>query len=469
VPQTDTGSSLSNNKHHLNLLRLALLITIYKPNANLELTKPIRLKLFPLTQTALKIAFEVPYPINPAAHAWLNLGKPLTRIEENQGSKIESNELKRAANAIERFTDMMPNDVSEGHEELFENSFENNFEDINFLLKSKSPNDIFSKPLFYQKWMHNKTKPYWDNFNNPSQYGPEWQFWRDWYQGFLDGKPLDWDLQREVALIPDKDWDKGPEHIAQKIEDIKAEILTDIAPLAEDMSFNEQTGKFYVKSRPIRKPDLLSTTLEKASDALDDALDAKTNGLMPESREARVLRRCLKKYTHNPERIEMDFVDVYAGLTRQITSGELPDSEEITSLQETLKSGALDIRANHPEIAKNREKRAEQALNELTPTQKEQLETAQPILQALTEGEAHDDFEHDIPSLINDAIGPLPEGAPPLGPAIRTFNRAAEISIWLRTKNLALKIDASPEWKMVKILGTLSGFIALGLTILGVI
>ncbi|MDQ2088581.1 hypothetical protein [Marimonas arenosa] len=42
------------------------------------------------------------------------------------------------------------------------------------------------------------------------------------FEQFL-GKPLDWELQRCVALIPDQDWDKGPEHIAEKIEDIRAE------------------------------------------------------------------------------------------------------------------------------------------------------------------------------------------------------------------------------------------------------
>ena len=49
-----------------------------------------------------------------------------------------------------------------------------------------------------------------------------WSFWRDWYQGFLDGKPLDWGLQRRVATIPDADWALGPEHIAKLIEEIRA-------------------------------------------------------------------------------------------------------------------------------------------------------------------------------------------------------------------------------------------------------
>ncbi len=54
--------------------------------------------------------------------------------------------------------------------------------------------------------------------------GDQWRFWRDWYQGFLDGKPLDWELQRRVALIPDEDWEKGPEHIAELIEEIRNEF-----------------------------------------------------------------------------------------------------------------------------------------------------------------------------------------------------------------------------------------------------
>ncbi len=49
-----------------------------------------------------------------------------------------------------------------------------------------------------------------------------WSFWRDWYQGFLHGKPLDWELQRRVALIPDEDWDKGSAHVAGVIDEIRA-------------------------------------------------------------------------------------------------------------------------------------------------------------------------------------------------------------------------------------------------------
>lgn len=78
----------------------------------------------------------------------------------------------------------------------------------------------------------------------PSVFGsrPTWSFWREWYQGFLDGKPMDWELQRRVAMIPDVDWEKGPEHIAWVIEDIRtrfaleqrlAELESEISTLTE--------------------------------------------------------------------------------------------------------------------------------------------------------------------------------------------------------------------------------------------
>ncbi len=54
-------------------------------------------------------------------------------------------------------------------------------------------------------------------------------FWREWYQGFLDGKPLDWELQRRVALIDDAVWEAGPAAVAAEIERVRAEFETEQA------------------------------------------------------------------------------------------------------------------------------------------------------------------------------------------------------------------------------------------------
>jgi hypothetical protein len=82
--------------------------------------------------------------------------------------------------------------------------------------------DILAKPLW------SETPPDW--FTSADREGraiwakePKvWEFWVRWWDGVIAGKPLPWDLQEKVALIPDEDWQKGPSHIAGVIRGIEA-------------------------------------------------------------------------------------------------------------------------------------------------------------------------------------------------------------------------------------------------------
>ncbi|MBG6154102.1 hypothetical protein IWQ52_001271 [Labrenzia sp. EL_159] len=51
-----------------------------------------------------------------------------------------------------------------------------------------------------------------------------WSFWTSWYQGFLDGKHLNWELQRRMALIKDQVWEAGPKAVAEEIEKVSAKF-----------------------------------------------------------------------------------------------------------------------------------------------------------------------------------------------------------------------------------------------------
>lgn len=295
-----------------------------------------------------------------------------------------------------------------------------------------------------------------------------WSFWRDWYQGFLDGKPLDWELQRRVALIPDADWGKGPEHIARLIEEIKAKFLAEKAPLAETVEFDEDSSKFFTKPLGIENNMLLSTHLGKVEDALDDALNGR-NGLMEDSHETRVLRRIFRKYSNDPERVEMDFVDVQNGLSRQMKSGELPESEENRALADTLVNAALDIRATHPEIAENRAVRAKQAIKELPEEARAKFDEALPILESISDEQLAEEFREDFPALLNDATGPVPDHAPRLpgvDPTIRIASRVAKINLLLRSDKIVRKIHESTPYIAVSIVGTIGGLVALLISVL---
>lgn len=68
-------------------------------------------------------------------------------------------------------------------------------------------------------------------------------FWRDWYQGFIDGRPMNWDLQKQVALnVTDADWDAGPQQVAQRIAEIRSkwELEQEIGRLKEQLSQAKQ-------------------------------------------------------------------------------------------------------------------------------------------------------------------------------------------------------------------------------------
>jgi hypothetical protein len=46
-------------------------------------------------------------------------------------------------------------------------------------------------------------------------------FWHRWWEGAKSGQWLDWDLQLEVALIPDEVWQAGPKAVAEAIAQIE--------------------------------------------------------------------------------------------------------------------------------------------------------------------------------------------------------------------------------------------------------
>ncbi|MCA3485935.1 MAG: hypothetical protein IOD05_01225 [Rhodobacter sp.] len=71
--------------------------------------------------------------------------------------------------------------------------------------------------------------------------GPVWAFWTQFYENALAGRPQDWPLLRDIALIPPKDWQGGPDRVHPIIEGMlkrradqeegKGEVAQDLAGL----------------------------------------------------------------------------------------------------------------------------------------------------------------------------------------------------------------------------------------------
>jgi hypothetical protein len=284
----------------------------------------------------------------------------------------------------------------------------------------------------------------WETFAARPDPDGIWTFWRSWYRGMLAGTPMDWDLQLQVAKIEDAIWDAGPEAVAREIVRVEAEFLRNKLPLAETVEINPDTGQFRVVPISVKNAPLVGALLGSVQDALEDAVQG-NNGLNDRSREVRVLTRTIDRYGNDPQRIEMNFTSVAIGLRRQIhETNELSNSEDNLSLLETVEEGVRGLRATHAEVAANRQLLALQVFNEFSDADRAKLAEAQPILVALSEDTMADDFAEDVPALINDALGPIPDGAPALpgaDAATRIFNRTSQMAlIWNNT------MDAASDW-----------------------
>ncbi|KIC14847.1 hypothetical protein RA20_20065 [Leisingera sp. ANG-Vp] len=235
-----------------------------------------------------------------------------------------------------------------------------------------------------------------------------------------------------MALIDDAVWQSGPEAVAAEIERIKAEMLSEKLPMAETIELNPETGQFRAVPIPVENAPYMSALLSQIEDALEDCLGGH-NGLSERAGDVKKLGRVLTKYRDDPQNAELTLTRVASSLRAQLhESRELPDNEDNLALLNAVEEGVRGIRANHPEVAANREQLAQQALKALSPEDKKVLEEALPVLAAISEPELAEDFEQDIPELINDALLPLPDGAPPLpgaDAATRVFSRVSKMAL----------------------------------------
>ncbi|MEO1556520.1 MAG: hypothetical protein AAFS01_08820 [Pseudomonadota bacterium] len=88
---------------------------------------------------------------------------------------------------------------------------------------------LFQQPLFPDNW-EDLTAPERKTLDRYLAAEPEkWAFWHAWYNGYVNGQPLEWDLQREVALLPEHVWLESPVSVARHIERIKARMATVVA------------------------------------------------------------------------------------------------------------------------------------------------------------------------------------------------------------------------------------------------
>ena len=95
--------------------------------------------------------------------------------------------------------------------------------DMNVFEGGQNIIDAFNDPLWGASQRPVVIEDEWKNLLTLLGDDPtDWSFWIDWYQRILDGRPQNWEMLEEIALIDPEDWDKGAEHVNGLIAEIQA-------------------------------------------------------------------------------------------------------------------------------------------------------------------------------------------------------------------------------------------------------
>ena len=159
-----------------------------------------------------------------------------------------------------------------------------------------------------------------------------WSFWHRWWRGAVSGQWLDWNLQREVALIPDDIWQQGPKAVAAAIAEIEARR-------AARHDLHEELAKL---PRPTQQVVVaVQQAMQSNRDALPPTFDA-IQGLI-----ALEIERLLKRnYTDDLDQQECQRqISVYLALYDSVCAlrDNLPTAGPVTLEQAATSEGLLQL------------------------------------------------------------------------------------------------------------------------------
>lgn len=177
-------------------------------------------------------------------------------------------------------------------------------------------------------------------------------FWHRWWRGAVSGQWLDWNLQRDVALIPDDIWQQGPKAVAAAIAEIEARYALALTDNAETIEPDPETGRLILVPTSALPPDLGHYARRKMLKAValveDPACLQMYGGL---SADLAMLRDAVADAANMP----VELYDACASATRRLAvraaNGECPPPDKDAVLSDyltRLREVAADILSHDP-------------------------------------------------------------------------------------------------------------------------
>ncbi|MEZ5778245.1 MAG: hypothetical protein R3E44_07785 [Paracoccaceae bacterium] len=156
-----------------------------------------------------------------------------------------------------------------------------------------------------------------------------WSFWIGWWEGVKSGKQLDWELQRDVALIPDEVWSQGPGAVAAEIAGYELPVAVAATPNAERISINPATGLLRAETLSDLPEDHLADACDMLRDAQSifspDGPGQNIAGLVVEERK--IIYDALDRYASRPRMLHNACLRVIRRIEAKRAGNFLPEDD----------------------------------------------------------------------------------------------------------------------------------------------
>lgn len=344
--------------------------------------------------------------------------------------------------------------------------------------------DDADAPMSWARLWRNKRPPEgidqaWSRLKSRMEAAPEiWGFWLEWYEAILEGEPLSWDLCFRIATaLSDKDWDAGPEHVAEEIRKIRADWTIENAAYQETLELDQDTLTFSANPLVASDEDRLRSLLQRVDDAMDDVIAlGGGNGLTQTRVEYLILSRLVRKYATDPERVAFDLVEMGQSITRQIDEGEYPNDAPMQLLQSAIAVGVSEIQEMDPKVSETLNRVYERTPVEPDEQQLLVLEEAMRVSAEMMDATTAETTVEDSVEILNGQIVEAPFDPSDITiPQLRQYRasvlrrqagRLAQISKETLRHEKLVDLYESDKGKAIRMGGSLAGLFALAATIL---
>ncbi|MBM1816181.1 hypothetical protein [Pseudosulfitobacter pseudonitzschiae] len=218
-----------------------------------------------------------------------------------------------------------------------------------------------------------------------------WRFWQDWYTYVLDGTPIDVDQLVAVSLIPDDVWEEGPEAVADAIREIEAHLVIEKFPQIEEI-FESNDGLYDVRGVALNPGQLIDSILERVNFAFDTAIQSNVCDLSEMNLASKALRQAIRVADSDANSFEFYLRTASAKIKSDVASGRLADDDETAFLILAIDEAALQLRADHPDVAEAANTRTTQRLREIDDSKRLAVATSIDGLREGTTGRLNQEF-----------------------------------------------------------------------------